>query len=183
VIGLLDCAEEHRALLLKWRNSDRVAPYMLDDREIPEDVHDAWFTGLLGCQGRRGWVVTLEGRPVGAAFLAGIQPAHRRAEFGLYLGDESVRGKGVGSGALFLLAEQAFGRVGLHKLCCEALSFNEQALASYRRIGFEEEGVLRDHLFRNGRWVHVHMLAMFEDRWKERRDRLAAELRQRGLLS
>jgi UDP-4-amino-4,6-dideoxy-N-acetyl-beta-L-altrosamine N-acetyltransferase len=183
VIDLIDCAEEHRWLLLEWRNSDRVAPFMYDRDPIAAEVHDRWYTELLTRERRRGWVVTMDDKPVGAGFLSDHRAEHRRAEFGLYLADEATRGKGVGTAALYLLCEHAFTVMGLHKLCCEAFSFNEAAIAMYQKVGFGEEGVLRDHFLREGNWVHVHQLAMFENSWESRRAALSPKLKKRGLIS
>jgi len=183
VIDLVDCAEEHRWLLREWRNSDLVAPYMYDREPIPRDAHDRWYTRLLQRVDRRGWVITMDGTPVGACFITGHDPEHHRAIFGLYLADPSTRGRGVGGAAQYLLCEKAFDELRLHKLCCEALGFNEQAIAMYKKMGFVEEGVLREQLLRDEEWVDVHLLALFERAWSDQRDALAEELRERGLIS
>ena len=94
--------------MLEWRNSERVAPFMLDPEQITAEVHDPWYSRLLDRQERRGWIITMAGRPVGAAFVSGIEAKNSRGEFGLYLADESTRGQGVGGAALYLLCEQAF---------------------------------------------------------------------------
>jgi UDP-4-amino-4,6-dideoxy-N-acetyl-beta-L-altrosamine N-acetyltransferase len=183
VIELVDCAEEHRWLLLKWRNSSMVAPYMYDRGPISEKVHDAWYSQLLKRDRRRGWVITMGEQPVGAAFITDHSPENRRASFGLYLADKSTRGRGVGTAAQYLLCEQAFDGLALHKLCCEAFSFNDAAVMMYKAVGFEEEGLLRDHYYRDGDWVHVHALAMLENTWADRREQLATNLKERGLIS
>ena len=183
VIELVECSEEHRALLLGWRNSRVVARFMFASGEIPPSVHDAWYTRLLERVERQGWVITMDGTPVGAGFITGISPDHRRAEFGLYLAEESARGKGVGGAAVYLLSAQAFDVMGLHKLGCEALAFNSAGIATYRKAGFSEEGLLREHIYREGRWVDVHLFAMLEQQWTQHRPALAATLRDRELIA
>ena len=53
----------------------------------------------------------------------------------------------------------------------------------YKTVGFEEEGILRDHVFRENKWINVHLLAMFSLKWEMQRRRLLVSLRERGLIS
>ena len=41
---------------------------------------------------------------------------------------------------------------------------NERAIASYRRAGFEPEGVMRQAAFSGGAWVDVMMMAALNPR-------------------
>jgi UDP-4-amino-4,6-dideoxy-N-acetyl-beta-L-altrosamine N-acetyltransferase len=183
VIDLVECAEEHRWLLYEWRNSPELSQYMFDLDPIPRDVHDEWYSGLLARRGRRGWVVTSDGSPVGACFLTGHSPTDRRASFGIYLADPATRGGGAGGAAQYLLCERAFSQEALHKLTCEVLGGNARAIAMYKGLGFVEEGVQRDQLMRDGAWVDVHLLALFEAAWDKLHQALADRLRERGLIA
>jgi UDP-4-amino-4,6-dideoxy-N-acetyl-beta-L-altrosamine N-acetyltransferase len=182
VIELVDCDESHRWLLHEWRNSEAVAPYMYDDKPISRETHDAWYSRLLQREGRRAWVVSMDDRPVGAAFVSGHSQENRRASWAFYLADQSTRGRGVGSAVEYYVLEHAFGDLGLNKLCCEVLSFNTGVLAMHKKFGFVEEGLLRDHWLRDGVWVHTHLLAMFADVWASRRVEFAEKLSARGLI-
>jgi len=182
MIDLIDCEESDRWLLHEWRSSDEVRPYMYDRAEISRETHDAWYTQLLRREGRMGWIIAMDGKPVGAAFVSQHDHENRRATWAFYLADPSTRGRGVGSAVEYLVLEHAFGELGLHKLCCEVLSFNTAVVAMHKKFGFVEEGRLRDHWYRDGEWVDTHVLAMFEDAWAERRKRFGEQLRSRGLI-
>jgi UDP-4-amino-4,6-dideoxy-N-acetyl-beta-L-altrosamine N-acetyltransferase len=183
VIELVDFADEHRWQVLEWRNDPSVAQYMYTTEPIPREVHDAWFTRQMELDDRQGWVITMDGKGVGAAFVSAIDTDNRRASWAFYLADPSTRGRGVGSAVEYLVLEHAFGVLGLHKLCCEVMSFNEAVVAMHKKFGFVEEGVLSEHYLRSGEWVDVHVLAMFEDAWMERREGFAAKLRSRELIA
>ncbi|MGM3293799.1 GNAT family N-acetyltransferase, partial [Escherichia coli] len=66
----------------------------------------------------------MDGISVGAAFMSDIDLLNRRASWAFYLADESTRGRGVGGAVEYLVLHHAFEVLGLHKLCCEVLSFN-----------------------------------------------------------
>ena len=48
--------------------------------------------------------------------------------------------------------------MNLHRVDLQVFEFNERAIASYRKVGFREEGRLRQHMYRDGRyWDIIHM--------------------------
>ncbi|WP_236828147.1 MULTISPECIES: UDP-4-amino-4,6-dideoxy-N-acetyl-beta-L-altrosamine N-acetyltransferase [unclassified Blastococcus] len=174
---------EDRDRLREWRNDPEVARFMYTTHEIGAEEHARWFAGLLADDRRRAWVVRMDDLPVGAAFVTDIDRENRRATWAFYLADPRTRGRGVGSAVEFLVLEHAFGELGLHKLCCEVLSFNEAVVAMHTKFGFRPQGVLQDHYRRDGEWVHVHQLAMWAGDWAERRAGFEEKLRARGLLA
>ena len=183
MIELTDLAEEHRWQLLDWRNDPDVARYMYQSDPITREVHDAWFTRLLEAPDHLGWAVVMDDKPVGAAFVSRIDTGNRHAFWAFYLADPATRGRGVGSAVEYLVLEKAFTELKLHKLCCEVLSFNQAVVTMHKKFGFVEEGLLREHRRRDGEWLDVHVLAMFEHEWAQRRPAFEEKLRARGLVA
>jgi len=183
MIELVELAEEHRWQVLAWRNDPGVARYMYHSEPISREVHDAWFTRLLLAQDRKGWAILMDDKPVGALFVDNLDMDNGRASWAFYLADPSTRGHGVGSAVEYLVLEYAFTELRLHKLCCEVLSFNQAVVAMHKKFGFVEEGLLREHWLRDGEWLDVHVLAMFDTTWAERRSDFAEKLRARGLVA
>ena len=182
MIRLVPFAEEHRWTVLEWRNDPGVAPYMYTTQPISREVHNQWFTRQLEGRDRQGWIIEMDGIGVGAAFISEVDSDNRRATWAFYLADPVTRGRGVGSAVEYLVLEEVFTVRGLHKLCCEVLSFNTAVVAMHHKFGFQDEGLLREHYRRDGEWVDVHVLALMADRWAERRGDLALKLRSRGLI-
>lgn len=183
MITLVELAEEHRWQVLDWRNDPDVTRYMYQSDPIPRHVHDAWFTSLLAAQDRKGWAVVMDGTPVGAAFVSDIDKGNSHASWAFYLADPSTRGRGVGSAVEYLVLEYVFNELKLHKLCCEVLSFNQAVVTMHKKFGFVDEGLLREHRRRDGQWLDVHVLAMFEGTWAELRTGFTEKLRGRGLVA
>jgi ribosomal-protein-alanine N-acetyltransferase len=76
--------------------------------------------------------------------------AHRRAEIGYVLNDESAKGKGYMGEALPQVIRHGFETMNLHRIEALVGTYNEPSLKLIRKNGFREEGVLREHYLRNG---------------------------------
>jgi RimJ/RimL family protein N-acetyltransferase len=79
-------------------------------------------------------------------------------------------GKGYGSAAIATLLDKAFGELGLHKVWLMVFERNERSRRTWRRLGFIEEGVLRDEYFHEERWHNMVRMGMLVSEWKRRRD-------------
>ncbi|MEO0381029.1 MAG: GNAT family protein, partial [Pseudomonadota bacterium] len=51
-----------------------------------------------------------------------------------------------------LLAAHAFETMGLHRLGCRVLDFNDRAIAAYEKVGFVVEGREREAALIGGTW-------------------------------
>lgn len=165
--------------VLAWRNDPAISAYMYNDHAITEAEHAAWLDRMLTLDDRRGYVIELDGGPVGAAFVTGIDPVHRHAMWAFYLADPAVRGRGVGAAVEVAVLRVAFEELGLHKLSCEVIDFNAAVVRMHQRFGFVEEGLFRAHVCKDGRWHDVHRLAMSADTWSASRDELLAKVAPR----
>lgn len=77
---------------------------------------------------------------IGNASLFSINHINRTAEVGLFIGEETNRGKGYGTEVLKLLLCYAFKILNLNNIMLKVFSFNEQAISSYKKAGFIEFG-------------------------------------------
>jgi RimJ/RimL family protein N-acetyltransferase len=76
-------------------------------------------------------------------------PRHGRFEYGITIGADHRR-KGYATEAVVLLLRFMFAERRYHKCEARVFAHNEASLALQRRLGFEEEGRLRDRVFLAG---------------------------------
>lgn len=76
-----------------------------------------------------------------------------------------VREPGGGRGSDFLDAvlAYAFDRANAHRIQLEVYEDNVRARRAYARAGFREEGLLRDAVTRDGKWVPLVLMALLEN--------------------
>jgi RimJ/RimL family protein N-acetyltransferase len=63
----------------------------------------------------------------------------------------------------------AFETLNLNKVWLHVLTSNERGIRAYERVGFRREGVLRQHLYREGRYQDLLSMAILREDWKTRR--------------
>ncbi|MED1785480.1 GNAT family protein [Brevibacillus fortis] len=100
-------------------------------------------------------------RPIGITSLIQIDLKNRNAECIIDIGEKEYWGKGYAREALKLLLDYAFLEMNLHRVSLRVFSFNEKAIRLYERLGFKQEGISRQFLFREGKWhdlMHMGIL-------------------------
>src|SRR5262249_27535125 len=69
---------------------------------------------------------------------------HRRASFGILIGEKDCWGKGYGTEATRLILDYGFRQLGLHNIMLSVSSANTAAIRAYTRAGFHVIGARRE---------------------------------------
>lgn len=89
---------------------------------------------------------------IGNCGIMNINQKDRYAEVGIFIGKEKDRNKGYGTEALKLLLDYSFNYLNLNNMELAVMSFNERAIACYKKVGFKEYGRRRESYFLNGKY-------------------------------
>ncbi|GAA5345518.1 arsinothricin resistance N-acetyltransferase ArsN1 family A [Planifilum fimeticola] len=132
--------------------ADRIAT--LEERPKTREEMDMWFR-----QRPSRYAVLVAERAGAVRGWASLNPYSHRcaysgvADISIYI-DRSWRGKGVGSLLLRALEEKAREN-GFYKLVLFTFPFNRRGQGLYRKMGFREVGIFRNHGKLDGRFVDV----------------------------
>ncbi|MFD1044272.1 GNAT family N-acetyltransferase [Kibdelosporangium lantanae] len=85
----------------------------------------------------------------------------RTCELGIAIGVHEYWGRGYGRETVSLLADYAFRVRNIRKLCLSVNATNERARRAYAAVGFEEEGVRKQHVWNNGEYIDMVLMARF----------------------
>ena len=110
------------------------------------------------------FAITVDGELIGRCGLFSFDVLAHHAEIGIGLLPEWT-GKGYGTEALRGLIRFGFQDRNLHRIGLGAAATNAGALASYRKLGFVEEGRLREHGFIDGAWVDEVCMGLLRSEW------------------
>lgn len=106
------------------------------------------------------------GETVGAVGSHHADPRAGWFEYGVTMGADHRR-KGYAAEAVVILLRFMFAERRFHKCGARVLAHNEASLALQRRLGFTEEGRLRDHVFFAGGHHDVVMMGMLADEFAQ----------------
>lgn len=156
-------------LVVKWRNSDSVRRNFIYQELFTRESHINWIKTRV----ETGDVVQLiicnisDDKPLGSVYIRDIDRKHNKAEYGIFIGEEDARGRGVGSAVARLMLKYCFEEEKLHRVYLRALSGNLQAIKSYENAGFVKEGILKDDVCINGAYCDIVWMAAVNKDVKE----------------
>ncbi|SFW44218.1 UDP-4-amino-4,6-dideoxy-N-acetyl-beta-L-altrosamine N-acetyltransferase [Pseudomonas sp. NFACC19-2] len=136
---------------------------MYTQHEITPLEHLRWFENSRINPARNLLIFEIDSVPMGFININQILPGHV-ADWGFYLDPAAPRGVGYRLGTEAL--DFAFAVLGLHKVCGQALEFNERSIRFHSRLGFQREGELRDQYY-DGRCYHsVIHFGLLSSEWQ-----------------
>lgn len=161
-IVLASLLESDAARLHEWRRDPGILNGALG-HPFPTslDAELEWIRGFTAHGTPQDICIALragqDGELLGYCRLRNIDWIACVAEFGIVIGPQA-RGHGVGSRALALVKDYATGQLALRRLWLRVVEYNAPAIAMYRSSGFELEGRLKKHVYRDG---GLHDLLLF----------------------
>jgi len=103
--------------------------------------------------------------PLGIISLMNISKAHASADLSIIVGNSDDRARGYGTEAIRTILKHAFEDLGLHRVGLSVFEFNEAALKTYERLGFNQEGCLRSAVKRDGTHYNAILMSILATDW------------------
>jgi diamine N-acetyltransferase len=170
MIYLRDLTRTDLPQTLIWRQDPALVAHLGEPfRFINAETETAWFDAYLTQrpqQVRLAICVQGSDRHIGNVQLLQIHPVHRSAEFSILIGEATARGQGMGLRASQLCLQHAFDDLNLHRIWLQVRSDNLPALKLYQRLGFVEEGRLRQAAFKQGQYVDLLIMGLLADEFR-----------------
>jgi ribosomal-protein-alanine N-acetyltransferase len=150
----------------------------MSDRKVTErygqkprtwEETQAWVRDRLADRSRRGsiyWVFTLRGDSVaiGSCCYWNFEPGFRTAEIGYEL-HRAHWGTGIMTEALPPIISYGFARLGLHRIEASPLAENRPSRRLLLKLGFKNEGRLRQRVFFRGRYLDQSYYGLLREDW------------------
>ena len=138
--ALFDQVEKNRSYLREW------LPW-LDYNKTPSDSEHY----IVNTTNQ--WGIFYNQNLVGAIGLHKIDQANKNTSIGYWL-DQDVNGKGIMTRATESLIDYCFHDLNLHRIEIRCAEFNMKSRAIPQRLGFTQEGLLRDV-----EWLYDHFVS------------------------
>jgi RimJ/RimL family protein N-acetyltransferase len=158
----LDAVEAHHLnRIRKWRCSRESYKYFFEFKLNTRGEQENWYDNYLkNSKEELFMIVPVDEEspnrcPIGMLGFQNIDTRNRRAEFGRFFIEEKYRKDTFGTEALGVLLEYGVNHLNLRRVYCYALADNSIAVNLYLSQFFQVEGTLRDHIYKNGRYMDV----------------------------
>jgi UDP-4-amino-4,6-dideoxy-N-acetyl-beta-L-altrosamine N-acetyltransferase len=171
------------SMVLEWRNSAVVAPFMLRDTLISQEEHHRWFGQILHDTDIAVFrIMEHEGVACGLVSLTRMDTEKLSAEWGGYLAPEVRRGSGLGKALMYLSLSVAFNESELDRVLVEVIVGNDTAIGLYESIGFTRgETIVNRAEHKNGP-VDVIAMSLTRKNWNVRSDEVKKFLVTNNLI-
>ena len=161
---------EDAPIFTKWLNDYRVTDGIGKTKDITTIENEIeYLQNITKNDDYNFSIVTKENNQlIGTCSIMNINSINQTAEVGIIIGEESARGKGYGVEALKLLLDYGFNTLNLHTIYLGVYSFNKQAIACYKKVGFKEAGRIREAKFHNGKRYDDIKMDILKDEFYEK---------------
>jgi len=157
---------EDLPLLVRWLNDPEVTQFITTYLPILEADEASWFDNLPKRKPNDiVLIIVVDGDPIGKIGVHQINWKDRTAMIGTLIGEKKYWDKGYGSVAKMLLLNFAFNTLNLRKICSSAIEYNLRSCSYNLKCGYHEEGRLRRHIYRKGRYWDEILFAVFKKDW------------------
>ena len=126
-----------------------------------------WFNNALNDKSNRNIYFGIDeietGEFIGIIQLNNIDYISRNANWGFMIGETKNQSKGIGTEFSNLILNYTFNELNLIKITSYIVDNNKISNKLFRKLGFIEEGVLKDHYFVNGEYKDIMIMSLFKD--------------------
>ncbi len=147
----------HDPEVMRWMDEGYPQPLTQVRRWMEERPRNDYGDVLFGIEDLG------EANLIGLVRLHGAQPETGIAELDIYLGEKEYWGKGFATDAVRTACRYGFDKMRLHKITLTVVTENEAARHVYRKVGFVDEGRLRQVLRRDGRWLDKFTMGLLAE--------------------
>ena len=169
LVVLLKHIPENVGAFQRWYSDPEVARLArYQDGPMRADEIDRFFQ--LRALGHESLTMAIHERDtdrlIGSCALSQLDGENGSAMYHITIGEKDVWGRGYGTEATRLMLGHAFANLSLHRVALSVFEFNQRAIRSYRRVGFQVEGRAREAIWREGRWWDEITMSILEPEWR-----------------
>lgn len=150
--------------LLVWINNPDIRNLVFTFLPFTKKQEEEWIDKQASDQVALA-IETKNGKFIGTMNLSKIDYLHGTVTTGSMIGEKRYWGKGYGTDAKMILLNYAFNALNLRKIHSDTFAFNKRSISYSKKCGYKIEGILKDELFINGKYVDVVCLAVFKKDW------------------
>jgi ribosomal-protein-alanine N-acetyltransferase len=169
-VSLRAIDERDIAALFSLFSHEKVVQFMDIERfaNVSEAVQlISFFREKLASREGMRWAITLNGRNelIGTCGFHHINRTHYKMELGYDL-LPAYWGKGIMTSCIHRLLQYGFDELMMNRIEAYVDPANKHSYALLQRLGFEQEGLVREAFFQKGRFVNAFIFSLLQKHYK-----------------
>jgi len=148
-LHLIPLSETHIAKTYTWIQNPELRRLFLMRGEVSWRAHLGYFHKILNDPSQVWYAVIADDAHVGNCGIMILSRENKECTLWIYIGDTSLRGRGIGTSATRMLIEKAFNFLDMNRIIIHVAGYNNQALRMYRTLGFTEISPSREEEWLN----------------------------------
>jgi ribosomal-protein-serine acetyltransferase len=161
--AILEGIDKNREYLKQW------LPW-LDDSKTVEDIRKYIKNTIVEFDKKEGcdFGIWYEGQWIGGIGFSSFGTKDRKTSIGYWLSEE-FQGKGIMTDCVRALVNYGFEHLNLNRILIRCAVENTKSRAIPQRLGFKEEGVLRQSTWLYDHFVDVVIYSLLREEWIQKR--------------
>lgn len=144
-------------LTYQWINDPMLRRYTGTRFPVTRTEHEKWFLDKSQDHYNKTFGIQIKEseKIIGIVGNSNFEPLDRTTSVFIYLGNVEDRNKGYGKEALDLITQFCFNSLNVRKIWAHIFDFNKESQSLFTRTGYSQEGLLKEHCFRDGKYSDV----------------------------
>lgn len=137
------------------------------------EEEEKWFESYIGKNDPMRWMIeTDKDGTVGTIIMGDFDWKNRVAHLtGIKIKKEKVTESGVAIDATLTMLEYGFNQLNLNRIEGSYLEYNKQSAALSKLVGYVEEGISRDAVYKNGAYHNLVQMAILKSDYEKLKKR------------
>jgi RimJ/RimL family protein N-acetyltransferase len=146
----------HDPDVMRWMSDGYAQPLAQVTKWLAERPRNTYGDVLFGIE------VRTDTKLIGLVQLHDAEPEIGCAKLDIYLGEKDYWGRGYATDAMRTICRYGFEKMRLHKITLNVVTENHAAHHVYHKVGFVDEGRLRQVFRRDGQWYDMYTMGLLE---------------------
>lgn len=154
---------------ISWRNDDEINSMLGGMKRFVSEAYEAkWVDDAIFHSRDVRLAVCLKENDlyIGNVYMTDIDERNQSCVSHVLIGDKRYWGRGIATEAYRLALEYMFNERNIHRVMAIVLENNIASLKMHQKVGYQIEGLMRDSVYKDGKWQNQYILGLLRDEYK-----------------
>ena len=171
-ISLRRVTEEHLPLLLEWRTRPEISSMLFTNPKLTMESQKRWYEALKEDPTQIRWIIYNGETPIGSIYIVDIDNTHKRCESGIFVAVKELSSVQLYMAVHWNMFDYVFNSLGLNRIYAYIFTDNSGVIKLSTYAGLAVEGILKQHMCKDGEFRDIAVVAITKDRWLEFRQKV-----------